>query len=83
MSSFAIPGAPPPRPNSTLAGPEKVALAGSGAFVNREVTAEAPRAGRTLSASANQTATERLEFIRETGAANTQRQERKLLDILV
>jgi hypothetical protein len=47
------------------------------------VTAEPPRAGRTLSASANQTATERLEFIRETGAANTQRQERKLLDILV
>ncbi len=83
MSSFAIPGAPPPRPNNTLAGPEKVALAGSGALVSREVTAELPRAGRTLSASANQTATQRLEFIRETGAVNTQRQERKLLDILV
>jgi hypothetical protein len=83
MSSFAIPGAPPPRPNSTLAGPEKVAIAGSGAFVNREVSAESPRAGRTLSASASQSATERQEYIRETGAANTQRQERKLLDILV
>ena len=83
MTSFAIPGAPPRRPNDTLVGPEKVALAGSGAFVNREVSAEAPRAGRTLSASASQTASQRLEFIRETGAANTQRQERKLLDILV
>jgi len=79
--SYSIPGAPPPIPSSTLPRPQ-VPLAGSGAFAKKEITQEFPRAPQTLDQAAALDASARLEAIRDTGQANTRRQEAKLLDIL-
>lgn len=81
---FAIPGAPTPIPNRTLARPEDIPISGSGASVSREIVRQLPAApGRTLEQTAELPADERQRYIRETGEAATRRQEQKIIDILV
>lgn len=79
----SIPGIPPPRPHSKLAGPDKVTIAGSGASTLRNDPVNQPTPPlASLSEVANMSQSERAEYFRTVGEQATAHAKARVVDIL-